>query len=669
MDKQALAAFTQAQQNAKQIEDLSTKKTDKTYVDTELAKKADQSNLASKADKTYVDTQIGNIGNASPKGVYATLAALQTAFPTGTTGVYLVTGNIKEVDTLTVAAIPTTAGNVTVTLNGVAVNIAVDPATDTTTSAVATKIRNTVFSGWSTGGTGATITFTATAAGTKNAPSYNAGTTGATGTMTVTTTGVNADGNWYYWNGTAWTAGGQYQSSGISDGSITAKKVDFIKYIDKSLFDGTFINGKYLQGVTGGGLRLDTNANYKLIALPVKTNTKYTILKADSVAEDSNFWFKVGTSTQDVNTVLGTSGTVLDGAIKYTNTTLNTTSYSFTTGPSDKSVFINVAKYAEPYTEVLEGDYSVFQNSGYGKGKYIPNNVDIYSKDEVNTLTESVSKNPKAKKIRVVSSAGDFLILYASPSGNYLGYRYGLYQVPDINVKVWKLKDVKIYDSKLVALYTLTNTGYDIEGVLKIDGEADYVGSVHGDEQFTSVYMYIDGFQKNTTDVIDGYYDTIEFVVASDIYHADTTNLAFKKVKSALFDINGGHIKNKWLPTAQTKIYHVRGCLLSINKMSSTTKLINTYRDSVVNMLPKDVPAVTGTTSVIVEDANMVDCTISGDFINAKLWTGKRGGSNYTASIVDFGDRIKPYIDCYAGETVQANAPIYNETNFFITTI
>jgi hypothetical protein len=70
-------------------------KVDKTYVDGQLLNKANQADLTVKADKSYVDTQISNIGNASPKNTYATLAELQTAFPTGTTGVYVVTADGK----------------------------------------------------------------------------------------------------------------------------------------------------------------------------------------------------------------------------------------------------------------------------------------------------------------------------------------------------------------------------------------------------------------------------------------------------------------------------------------------------------------------------------------------------------------------------------------------
>ncbi|MBT2696337.1 BppU family phage baseplate upper protein [Bacillus sp. ISL-40] len=184
--------------------------------------------LAEKASITYVDDEITKKANGAPKGVYTTVSALQTAFPTGDTNNYLVTGNVAEVASLnitsaptsagnvtvtlngvatnisvtagvaevaslTISAIPTTAGNVTVTLNGVATTIAVDPTTDTTTDLVATKIRNTTFTGWTTGGTGSTITFTATSVGVKTDATYSVGSTGATGTMSTTTQGVDAD--------------------------------------------------------------------------------------------------------------------------------------------------------------------------------------------------------------------------------------------------------------------------------------------------------------------------------------------------------------------------------------------------------------------------------------------------------------------------------------------
>lgn len=92
--------------------------------------------LAEKANKVEVTTAISNMGSASPKGVYSTLSALQTAYPTGATGIYI----------------------------------------------------------------------------------------------------VSADGKWYYWNGTTWTIGGTYQSTGLSDESVQAKhvkKLTYQRYIGK----------------------------------------------------------------------------------------------------------------------------------------------------------------------------------------------------------------------------------------------------------------------------------------------------------------------------------------------------------------------------------------------------------------------------------------------------
>lgn len=66
----------------------------------QLAQKARQSdltttnaNVALKADRTEVDSKILQIVSGSPKGTYPTLSALQTAYPNGTQGVYLVIEN------------------------------------------------------------------------------------------------------------------------------------------------------------------------------------------------------------------------------------------------------------------------------------------------------------------------------------------------------------------------------------------------------------------------------------------------------------------------------------------------------------------------------------------------------------------------------------------------
>ncbi len=132
LNEEKAEVTAQLAQTDNQLEHLIEIKADKEEVNLLATEKADKSALqntdntvALKADKTYVDTQISTIGNASPKGTYATLSALQSAFPSGTTGIYV----------------------------------------------------------------------------------------------------VQEDGKWYFWNGSAWTAGGTYQATAIGDKTITNAKL------------------------------------------------------------------------------------------------------------------------------------------------------------------------------------------------------------------------------------------------------------------------------------------------------------------------------------------------------------------------------------------------------------------------------------------------------------
>lgn len=160
----------------------------------------------------------------------ASLALLNSTYPAGDTKDHIVAGNIAEVDTLTVTAIPTVAGNITVTLNGVAKTIAVDPAVQTTTTLLATLIRGTAFTGWTTGGTGSVVTFTATTVGTRTAPVFSGEATGTTGTFVRTALGEAANFHRYFWNGTAWTDGGIYQAVEVMDKSVTPIKASFFDH-------------------------------------------------------------------------------------------------------------------------------------------------------------------------------------------------------------------------------------------------------------------------------------------------------------------------------------------------------------------------------------------------------------------------------------------------------
>jgi len=100
---------------------------------------------------------------------------------------------MEKNDAVEIASIAFTAGasasgNITITLNGTAFNVAV--ASGDTATGVATKVKAASFAGWTTGGSGATVTFTAIKVGAKSATTFtDTGETGVTATVTRTQPG------------------------------------------------------------------------------------------------------------------------------------------------------------------------------------------------------------------------------------------------------------------------------------------------------------------------------------------------------------------------------------------------------------------------------------------------------------------------------------------------
>lgn len=129
---------------------------------------------STKASKTYVDSLVSSVASGSPKGVYPTLAALQSSKPSGDGNIYIIT----------------------------------------------------------------------------------------------------ADGKWYYWNGTVWTAGGMYQSTGIANSSVDASSLNPVLVEDfngKKCYvnsAGSFENGSAVV------LSYDVTS-YNLVGLPITVSTNY----------------------------------------------------------------------------------------------------------------------------------------------------------------------------------------------------------------------------------------------------------------------------------------------------------------------------------------------------------------------------------------------------------
>jgi hypothetical protein len=129
---------------------------------------------------------------------------------------------VAEILTLTVTHGCSTSGNLSVVLRGATpVTIAVLDTDDLTTE-VATKIRAGTYPGWTPGGSGSDVTFTATVAGLKTgANTLGVAATGVTGTYVVTTPGADAINNYVDFDFRATTGIGTYRYPLVANVIVT----------------------------------------------------------------------------------------------------------------------------------------------------------------------------------------------------------------------------------------------------------------------------------------------------------------------------------------------------------------------------------------------------------------------------------------------------------------
>lgn len=127
-----------------------------------------------------------------------------------------------EIDTLTVTQAATTAGNITITLNGAATIVTV--AAGDATGTIGDKIRATTFTGWTVGGTAgsAIVTFTKNTSGANAAPIFGGGSTGVLATFAVTVAGGTAGAQKQYWINTSAAGMGGTPLTNMVDG-VTKK--------------------------------------------------------------------------------------------------------------------------------------------------------------------------------------------------------------------------------------------------------------------------------------------------------------------------------------------------------------------------------------------------------------------------------------------------------------
>ena len=156
---------------------------------------------------------------------------------------------------------------------------------------------------------------------------------------------VTADGTWRYWNGTIWTSGGVYQSTGIINKSITPQKTSFF-ISGKNLFNKiTATSGYYITYTTGELSAL--SGYYASDYIQVSANTQYSFT-SDAVIKiafyDGTKTYISGLSTPA--SPITTPTNALYVRYSFTSATINTQQFEL------GSVGTTYEAYYSPYFDI-----------------------------------------------------------------------------------------------------------------------------------------------------------------------------------------------------------------------------------------------------------------------------------------------------------------------------
>ena len=437
----------------------------------------------------------------------------------------------------------------------------------------------------------------------------------------------------------------------IVDHQVNYKKTDMFKLdVSQNMFDGN-----YLNAYVGGG---DTNFFYvteqpgNTAVIKVEPNTTYSIF----VDLDAETLMKVFPATKKLT--IGDKGDQVSGEL---GLSLNRgKSTLFTTLSDTEYLYINTTASGEPapYLKVVKSnEIKPITSKHYPIN---PKKLNIYNKDEVDNLLQ------KDAGLKIEQVGGDVRITPQTMSKNKIIYEYGRHVNESIQLDVWRLKNIYLHHHETGVTTPITSG--DNEGVLRIRGEADYLGGIHGDEIMTDMFVYVNGVEQPIEE-IEGDYDSIEFVTFTDLFHADTPNKAFTKERSVLFDKTGVHIKSRWHALGTFELTHVRASILSIHKKEAGLDLIKTFRTN-VDLRPKPMLPTGEITPNLPSHETINEIHLLGGEVSAKLWNISREGSeNNNGSITDFETRLKIYIDGFERQTVSQGDIIVDEHKFVITTL
>ncbi|MRI80778.1 hypothetical protein GIY11_01870 [Aerococcaceae bacterium DSM 109653] len=583
--------------------------------------------LAQKANQAFVDSQFSSIVSGAPKGTYTNLSALQSAYPNGAEGIFLVlesghwyywnsttsawldggvyqsTGigdktisprktNFIEVDTsfnkfdgnylLNVGInsssnllvsnpnrntlIVPVEGNKTYSIvKGVATDVFIIKSSTQSTLSVGGTLDGLV----SVSATGTTLRQQVTTGASDKWLAVQFTTSGQEPYVEVTEGTRNTLVSDAYTlvapNLDVYRKGDVYNKEEIHNFGFGHENIGYLHLdTDINLFDGIYKDGITLNSQ----FRIDAADELRKVALiKISPGKTYTVTRTASSL------FRLGTHTKEIINV----GESLDGTVKFESATEN--HYSFTAGASDRLLVVLTTYTGEnPFLQVLEGYNSEIIQNYYPVS---PIGIDMYSRKQIDSMIGGAEGQ---RKIRLIKSGSQLdIYLPSKKSLNYVHYVYKLVVDPTINSDVWRMWQMDVVDSTLSPLYaTFDNTEW--EGVLKESGGAgDFIGGHHGDERTTDIHMLVDGKPVDLTgpDFNLEVSDEIKIVNKSILNSFfDAGDDLFERIKVTTWTKDGMTIENKWKAIKSVRISVGYVAMLSLNRSVGSNRLVDYVRNN-----------------------------------------------------------------------------------------
>lgn len=257
-----------------------------------------------------------------------------------------------------------------------------------------------------------------------------------------------------------------------------------------------------------------------------------------------------------------------------------------------------------------------------------------YSKEEVDSKILSIQTN------RIIKSGNAMTILLK----NNAKYIFEKKSTPSIGLETYMLtsgsfKDIVIW------------SGSDIEAPIKEKGTKDFIGGVHGDEQYESINIICDGVVLDINENYDMEFNNLTIFVKSILNRCETTTPVFTRYKKLEFKDDELIISNRLITLVDGFIVerYTGSCLYSVYK-----DLLNGYT---INTKPELITSGGQNGGKEFKEGTFF---CKGYTVTLKALGGI--GEYYKGSVADFSSESRPRFKFYF-DTINSSSGVTLNTN------